>query len=142
MIRTDKEYNELKERLSQAKNLLEIQRQQFLDAGLTDKEVVRALAPTMSFQKQQFEELAFYEHLKQGKIPPAFHSFSAIGKLLIASRIAQGLSQKQLAERLNVSESVISRDEKNEYHGITAERAQRIAEALKINVELRAAVCS
>jgi len=142
MIRTDKEYNELKERLSNARQLLDEQRKHLENQGLSEKEVERALQPTVSFQNQQFEELAFYEGLKKGKIPECFRSFSSIGKLLIASRIAQGLTQKELADRLNVKESVISRDEKNEYHGITAERAQRIADALNIKVELRAAVCA
>src|SRR4029079_10758009 len=41
-----------------------------------------------------------------------------------------GLTQRELAERLGISESLVPRDERNEYHGITVERAQRILDAL------------
>ena len=53
----------------------------------------------------------------------------------MALRIALGLTQRELAERLGVHESQVSRDERNEYHGITVERASRILDAL--GVELR-----
>ena len=46
-----------------------------------------------------------------------------LGHLLIALRIAQGISQRELARRLDVHESQVSRDERNEYFGITLERA-------------------
>ena len=41
------------------------------------------------------------------------------GHLLISLRIAKGISQRELAKRLNVHESQVSRDERNEYFGIT-----------------------
>jgi transcriptional regulator with XRE-family HTH domain len=37
-----------------------------------------------------------------------------LGHLLIALRIAQGVSQRELAKRLEVHESQVSRDERNE----------------------------
>jgi ABC-type Zn uptake system ZnuABC Zn-binding protein ZnuA len=41
-----------------------------------------------------------------------------------------GISQKELADRLAVNISQVSRDESNEYHGISLDRAQRILDAL------------
>ena len=61
-----------------------------------------------------------------------------LGHLLIAVRIAQGVSQRELARRLDVHESQVSRDERNEYFGITLERAIKILDAL--NVRLRTKV--
>ena len=61
-----------------------------------------------------------------------------LGRLLIALRIFQGLSQRELADKLTVHESQVSRDERNEYHGVTVERANRILEAL--GAELRTAI--
>ena len=61
-------------------------------------------------------------------------NFAGIGRLLIALRIAKGLTQRELAERLEVSERQVSRDERNEYHGVTVERANRIFEALGVEV--------
>ena len=58
--------------------------------------------------------------------------------MLISLRIAQGISQRELAKRLDVHESQVSRDERNEYFGITLERAIRILDAL--NVRLRTTV--
>ena len=50
-------------------------------------------------------------------------NFSGIGRLLIALWIAKGLTQRELAERLEVSETQVSRDERNEYHGVTRAKA-------------------
>lgn len=38
--------------------------------------------------------------------------------------------QRELAERLGVSEAQVSRDEHNEYHGITVDRVQRVLDAM------------
>ena len=59
-----------------------------------------------------------------------------IGQWLIGVRISQGLSQKQLAERLNASEQQVSRDERNEYHGITVDRAQQILQTMNVQYRL------
>jgi len=48
------------------------------------------------------------------------------------------VTQRELAERLGVHESQVSRDERNEYHGITLERAARVVDAL--GVEIRTTV--
>ena len=58
------------------------------------------------------------------------------GRMLIGLRIAQGVSQRELAERLGVHESQVSRDERNEYHGASLERANRVLEALEAEVQI------
>jgi transcriptional regulator with XRE-family HTH domain len=55
--------------------------------------------------------------------------------MLIALRIARGLTQRQLADRLGVPESQVSSDERNEYHGVTIERAARILDALGVRMK-------
>ena len=57
--------------------------------------------------------------------------------MLVALRIALRLTQRELAERLGVHESQVSRDERNEYHGITVERASRILDALAVQLTSR-----
>lgn len=57
-------------------------------------------------------------------------NLGGLGQLLIGLRIAKGITQRQLAERLGVSETMVSRDERNEYHGITVDRARRVLDAL------------
>jgi transcriptional regulator with XRE-family HTH domain len=57
--------------------------------------------------------------------------------MLIGVRIALGLSQRELAEKLGVHESQVSRDERNEYYGIAVERVSRILEALGVVITTR-----
>ncbi len=58
-----------------------------------------------------------------------------LGRSLVALRIARGISQRDLAERLGVHESQVSRDERNDYHGVTVERATRVLDALKVQMK-------
>ena len=86
-----------------------------------------------SFHLQLVEEVESYERLKRGEFEE-IQNLRGIGRLLIGLRIAQGLSQRELAERLGVNESQVSRDERNEYHGVTIERAARVLDALQADV--------
>ena len=114
---------------------MEKARQQYLDHGLTPEEAKKALEPARCFHAQLDEEISWYENVRRGRFTP-IKRLTEIGRLLIALRIASGLTQRQLAERLRVNESSISRDEKNEYHGITFDRAQRIIDALQANITM------
>jgi len=102
---------------------------------LSKEEIRRAMDPVRSFHEQLREEVESYERLKRGEFDE-LKNFHGLGQLLVALRLAQGLSQRQLAERLSVHESQVSRDERNEYHGITVERAQRVLEALGVEVRV------
>jgi len=44
------------------------------------------------------------------------------------------MSQRELASLLGVHDSQVSRDERNEYHGITVERATMILEAMGVTL--------
>jgi ribosome-binding protein aMBF1 (putative translation factor) len=97
--------------------------------GLSEEEVRRALEPMLSFGAQLEEEVEWYERVRRRDFG-IIRDLSAVGTLLIALRIANGLSQRELAEKLAVSEAQVSRDERNEYHGITVDRAQRVLDAM------------
>jgi len=129
MIRNEQEYRLALRRLAEDDQFAEAQRQAFVEAGLMPDEVERALEPTMAFHAQLREEIEWYERV-QRRAFEVLHNLAGLGRLLIALRIANGLTQNELAERLGVSEAQVSRDERNEYHGITLERAQRILDAL------------
>jgi transcriptional regulator with XRE-family HTH domain len=75
------------------------------------------------------EEVESYERIKRGEFED-LDNLRGLGQLLISLRIAQGVSQRELAKRLKVHESQVSRDERNEYFGITLERAAKILDAL------------
>jgi DNA-binding XRE family transcriptional regulator len=96
---------------------------------LAKEEIKRVLDPIQSFHLQLKEEVQSYERLKRGEFDEV-RNFDGMGRLFVALRISQGMTQRELAERLGVHESQVSRDERNEYHGITLERANRLLDAL------------
>jgi ribosome-binding protein aMBF1 (putative translation factor) len=136
MIKTEKEYQECLRRLERDTEHIEAMRRSFSAGKLSPNEIERALEPANSFHEQLREEVEWYERVKRRDIRP-ISNLTAVGPLLIALRLAADISQKELADRLNVDVSQVSRDEKNEYHGITLERAQRVLDALRGQVEIR-----
>lgn len=137
MIRNESEYQEAVARLKEERERLAAHRQELRKAGLSDDEVKRVCDPMESFHLQLEEEVDSYERLSRGEFGE-LQNLRGVGQLLIGLRIAQGLSQRELADRLGVHDSQVSRDERNEYYNITIERASRILDALQ--VELRTTV--
>ena len=136
MIRNENEYQEMVRRLREEQERLVEHKQRLEETGLADDEVKRLLDPLRSFQEQLSEEVVSYERLKRGEMGE-IRNLHGLGRTLVALRIALGLTQRELAKRLGVHESQVSRDERNEYHAVTVERASRILDAL--GVELRSA---
>ena len=134
MIRNETEYQEAVRRLQQEKERLAEHRRRLKAEGLKADELKRALDPLRSFHLQLEEEVESYERLRRGDLGE-LENLHGLGRTLVALRIALGLTQRELSERLDVHESQVSRDERNEYHGITVDRASRILDAL--GVELR-----
>ena len=128
MIRSEKEYREAVERLRQDEEVLALQKEKLEGLGLSE-EVRRPLGPMLSFRAQLEEEVEWYERVRRRDFG-MIRDLSAVGTLLIALRIANGLSQRELAAKLGVSEAQVSRDERNEYHRITVDRAQRVLDAM------------
>ena len=131
MIQNEHEYQQAVQRLEQEAEQLNQQQAKLEEMGLKPDEVKRAMDPMRSFHEQLAEEIASYERLKRGEFGE-IRNLQGIGQLLIGLRISLNISQRELAERLGVHESQVSRDERNEYHGVTVERAQRIFEALGV----------
>jgi len=139
MIRSESEYQTAVTRLKEESQRMKEQQKQLQGMDLSKEEIKRVLDPVRSFHEQLKEEVASYERLKRGEFDE-IRNFEGLGRLLVALRIAQGITQRELAERLGVHESQISRDERNEYHGLTVERASRILDAL--GADTRTAVLS
>ena len=133
MIRNDTEYQQAVTRIKEEKKRMAAEKIRLEQEGLTPQETKRALDPMRSFHMQLVEEVDGYEKLKRGEFEE-LHNFQGIGRMLIALRIHRGLSQRQLAEKLNVHESQVSRDERNEYNGITLERATKLLEVLNVSL--------
>jgi len=134
MIRNEAEYQEAVRRLQEEKGRLADHEGRLKSTGLSQDELKRALDPLRSFHLQLAEEVESYERLKRGDIDELMN-LHGLGRTIVALRIALGLTQRELAERLGVHESQVSRDERNEYHGITVDRASRILDALGVQLK-------
>lgn len=133
MISNESEYQEAARRLREEQDRLAKHRAHLQEMGLGPDEVTRAMDPLRAFHEQLVEEVESYERLKRGDIAELMN-LHGLGHALVALRIALGLTQRQLAERLGVHESQVSRDERNEYHSVTVDRASRILDALGVRM--------
>lgn len=134
MIRNESEYQQALSRITQEKHRLAQQRERLQEMGLSKEEIERGMDPLVSFHLQLVEEVQGYERLKRGDLGDVMN-LQGLGRLLVAARIARGLTQRELAARMDVHESQVSRDERNEYHGVTLERASRILDALGVELK-------
>src|SRR5271163_3654324 len=133
MIRNEAEYQEACARLSEERSRYENHEQNLRATGMTEDEIKRLIDPLRSFHLQLAEEVESYERLKRREFNE-IENLRGIGHLLISLRIALGLTQRELAKRLKVHESQVSRDERNEYYGITLERAEKILNILNVRL--------
>src|SRR5258706_8372539 len=136
MIRNEAEYQEASARLADERQRLAEHRSRLREAGLGEEEIKCVIDPMESFHLQLKEEVESYERLKRGEFEE-LDNLRGFGRLLISMRIAQGISQRELAKRLNVHESQVSRDERNEYFGITLDRAIKILDALDVRLHTK-----
>jgi HTH-type transcriptional regulator / antitoxin HipB len=82
------------------------------------------------------QELAEYEELKSGQIKTLqLASIADLPIALIKARIAVGMTQKELAEKIGTQEQQIQRYEANHYSAISFDRLVKVAEALGISFD-------
>ena len=133
MIHNEKEYAEAINRLTEENDRLSLYRKRLKEEGLSAEAVQRVVDPMESFHLQLKEEVESYERLKRRECDE-LDNVRGFGHMLISLRIAQGITQRELAKRLGVHESQVSRDERNEYFGITLERAMKVLTALHVRL--------
>src|SRR5580704_13711202 len=81
-------------------------------------------------------ELAEYERLKSADLSLiSIDSFDELADGLIKARIASGLSQKALADRLSLKEQQIQRYEAERYASASYQRLREIANALGVRIK-------
>ena len=139
MIRNETEYQQAIARIDAERKRLAEHVEAWKKQGFTDDQIAKLREPLESSHRQFVEEVQSYERLKRGQFSE-FENLHGLGQTLIGLRIARGMTQRELAERLGVNESMVSRDERNEYHGITVERAKRILDALRVRLVTRVEV--
>ena len=79
-------------------------------------------------------EVEDYEKLKTATAL-SMNSWQDIARLLIQGRIARGLTQKELAEKLNLKPQQIQKYEATEYEGASLKRVLEVFAALELDIE-------
>lgn len=143
MIKNESAYQKAVEKLKQDKEFISSEKKRFEDMGLTSEQTKMAIEPLISFHEQLKAEVEYYEKIKRGSFNPIY-KFTDIGKTLIAYRIYLSMTQAELANKLGVSESQVSRDERHEYYGATTDKIESVMEAMGmkaiINIEIDGAI--
>ena len=80
-------------------------------------------------------EVADYEQLRDGQLTSiTAESIADLAPALIKARIMRNWTQKELAEKLAVAEQQVQCYEATQYKGVSVERLQAVADALKLRV--------
>lgn len=87
------------------------------------------------------QELAAYEQLRTGRRRTiTVDSFEDLPRALVQARIAAGLSQKELAQRLKLKEQQIQRYEASDYATASMARIRQVMQALGVTLRGKVAV--
>jgi ribosome-binding protein aMBF1 (putative translation factor) len=133
MIKNERQYRITKAQAAKLEAALETFSARPAHDGKTHPRLVKAQGDALRSQLESLQaELREYEGIKAGKVPPPDLSYIAVvPQDLIRARIASGLSQKELAERLGMPEQQIQRYEAVEYESVSLARIIEIAKALQ-----------
>ena len=133
MIKNERQYRITKAQAAKLEAALESFSAQSAGDRKTHPRLVKAQADALRSQLESLRgELREYENMKTGETPPPDLSYVSVDpRDLIRARIASGLSQKELAEKLGMPEQQIQRYEATEYEAVSLARIIEIAKALQ-----------
>lgn len=135
MIANERQYAITRTELQRFEQAAEEQQRHGPSEGI-DPRVGKAMVEGLLGQAETLrEELKRYEDLRDGRISEReLEGLRDLPTALIEARIAAGLTQKALGERLGVKEQQVQRWEANLYSGVGVERLQEVADALGMGV--------
>ena len=133
MIRHEHAYHRAKKKLNEEQSRLDQLVRSLKEEGLSDEAIARTTRPMARDVEELIEQVAAYERARDGELG-TLDNLEGFGQLLVNARIAKSITQSELARRLEVDPSQVSKDERLHYKGITLERAQRVLEALEIKL--------
>ncbi len=134
MITNERQYKITKAQAEKFANALETVRKQARGQPELHPLLVQAREDAIVSQLADLHaQLAEYEALKTATPPLAeLQSVAGLPKALIKARISQGLSQKDLADRMSLKEQQIQRYEATEYASASLARIRAVVAALGI----------
>lgn len=132
MIKNERQYRITKTQVSRFQESLDSLQHRSNEAERVHPRIAQVQRDAVQSQLADLEhELREYESLKRGGFQLAeLDHIAELPTLLIKARIAQGLSQRDLAERLGVKEQQIQRYEATDYVSASLGRIQEVASAL------------
>ena len=134
MIKNERQYRITKAQADRFSQTLDSLRQRSGETEGAHPLIAKAQEDALRSQLADLEEeLRKYESLKAGKFP--IDELSVVTELptvLIKARIAQGLTQKDLAERLGLQEQQIQRYEATDYASASLTRIREVVSALGV----------
>ena len=132
MIKNERQYRITRAQAERFRETLRGHRERPSDSEGLHPLIVKAQDEALSSQLEDLEnELREYESLKAGAFQ--FEELRIVADLptvLIKARIAQGLSQKDLAERIGLKEQQIQRYEATDYVSANLARIKEVADSL------------
>ncbi len=140
MIKNERQYRITRTQAKRFARTLEGLRSRPEGADGVHPMIAQAQVDAVSSQLADLEaELREYEAIRDGRFEvEALREAVNLPELLIKARIAQGLTQKELADRLGLKEQQIQRYEATDYAAAKWSRIREVADAL--SMELRGAV--
>jgi ribosome-binding protein aMBF1 (putative translation factor) len=95
------------------------------------------VAKCESMLRERESQIRDYDDLRNGKLNlPKFQRIGDIAAFIPRIRIARGISQTDLAQRLGVSKQVVNRYEESGYQTVGLARLQEILDALHTKIEI------
>ena len=136
MIKNERQYRITKNQADRFSQTLDDLRQRPRETEEVHPLIAKAQEDALRSQLADLEEqLRDYESLKAGNFQlDELNVVAELPAVLIKARIAQGLSQKDLAERLSLKEQQIQRYEATDYATASLARIMEVVEALGVEM--------
>ena len=137
MITNERQYRNLKATARMFEEALEHADDQGADWDPVIREAMRrGIASDLA---QFLAQLQDYEDFRSGKVRVlTIERLDELPDVLIRARIASGLTQRELAEELDIKEQQVQRYEATRYQAASMRRLVEVAQALEIEVRLTA----
>jgi len=136
MITNEKQYRITRARLGEFAEALANAQAELSNSSLHPKLAQAQCDGLLSVVEELQEQISEYESLRAAKLPVIRStSFDQFGSALIKARIAAGLSQRALADRLGIKEQQIQRYEADGYQSASFRRLNEVADAIGVRVE-------
>ena len=138
MIANERQYRITKTKLKEFEKALDELKALSIPEDMNEKLDLELDLGALSSQIEEFkEDLNEYDQLHQNMVDHlVLPTFENLPQALVKARIARGLTQEKLADRLNVKPQQVQRDEANLYAGASFSKLLAVQRALNIEFKV------